>query len=385
MDASQKSGGATTTSRTRPVFFKNSELIESENTAELSVFDVCLAAERISGHSTIEGAQRIKNLWRIYPLNQEARQKLLVNGIALRSQQIDLLDENPYINGKDVSSTKVTISDIPLSVTNNDIKPLFIKRGYKPTSDVKFECARDNDGKLTRFKTGRRFLYMEIPQSPLPTILEIGGFKAKLYHKEQKEQQEKSTKRETFQCKKCLKVGHFTRECSEDSFTCYACKQPGHRRGDPRCAVFESSTRGEGINSQSGHRSEDPGRKGVSSRARQTSHERNIEQAHAIDNEHTRTRNNVYGSSHAIAVQSQGFQRKDTERSYDEGTETAYNRRQLTLDELIDYARNQNVAGESGGRRNKRRRKQSKTSDRARICDKNRISDSEEEESYNTT
>ena len=110
MDASQNSGGATTTPRIRAVFFKNSELIESENAAEISVFDVCLAAERISGHSTIEGVQRIMNLLRIYALNQEARQKLFVNGIVLYSEQMDLLDKwifsikNPYINGKYVKN-----------------------------------------------------------------------------------------------------------------------------------------------------------------------------------------------------------------------------------------------------------------------------------------
>ena len=57
------SGGATP--RILPVFFKNSDVIEGEGSTELSVYEVCFAAERISGHSSIDGTQRIKDLWRI--------------------------------------------------------------------------------------------------------------------------------------------------------------------------------------------------------------------------------------------------------------------------------------------------------------------------------
>ena len=79
--------------------------------------------------------KKIRNLWRIDPISQKARQNLLVSGIALRSQHIDLTDANPYIHGNDRQTTKVIISDIPLSVANHDIKPIFMKKGYKPVSD----------------------------------------------------------------------------------------------------------------------------------------------------------------------------------------------------------------------------------------------------------
>ena len=235
--ATQTAGGATP--RVLPVFFKNSDMIVSDGSAELSVFEVCYAAEKISGHSSIEGAQKIRNLWRIYPISQEARQNLLVSGIALRSQHIDLMDANPYIHGNDRQTTKVIISDIPLSVANHDIKPLFMKKGYKPVSDIKYECARDTEGKLTRFKTGRRFLFMEVPQTPLPNMLEIAGFRARVYHKEQKVSQEKAANRESYKCRKCLKTGHFTRECREGEFTCFDCTQPGHKRGRPPVHSFQ--------------------------------------------------------------------------------------------------------------------------------------------------
>ena len=48
------------------------------------------------------------------------------------------------------------------------------------------ERDRDDNGKLTRWKTGCRFLYMEVPVQPSTKTVMTGIFKASLYHKEQK-------------------------------------------------------------------------------------------------------------------------------------------------------------------------------------------------------
>ena len=161
------------THRTMPLFFKNND-VGSRDDDFLSILEICLAAERVSGPYTIIGAQRIRNLCRLYVNNVQTRDKLLVEGMSLRGLSVDLLANNPYIRDP----------DIPLSYSNDNIKTKFTSMGYKLTSKVIDELCRDSDGKLTRFLTGRRY-FMERPQRPCPDVIEFGLFTGKVYHKEQ--------------------------------------------------------------------------------------------------------------------------------------------------------------------------------------------------------
>ena len=48
------------------------------------------------------------------------------------------------------------------------------------------ETYRDAEGRLTRFKTERRFVYIDIPKTPLPKSMKIGpNFLGFLYYREQ--------------------------------------------------------------------------------------------------------------------------------------------------------------------------------------------------------
>lgn len=47
-----------------------------------------------------------------------------------------------------------------------------------------FEKIQNKDGNLTCFLTGRCFVYIEVPASPLERSVKVGGFTARLYHKE---------------------------------------------------------------------------------------------------------------------------------------------------------------------------------------------------------
>ena len=60
------------------------------------------------------------------------------------------------------------------------------------------EWNRDSSGKLTRWKTGRRFLCTDVPAKPVPRNLRIGFFTASLYTKE----------RRVRTCSNCLSKGH---------------------------------------------------------------------------------------------------------------------------------------------------------------------------------
>ena len=48
-----------------------------------ATIDMCRAAENTSGRGSIRGAQCLRGLWRIYPRRQEARDKLLLEGMHL--------------------------------------------------------------------------------------------------------------------------------------------------------------------------------------------------------------------------------------------------------------------------------------------------------------
>lgn len=58
---------------------------------------------------------------------------------------------------------------------------------------------RDRTGKLTKWKTGRRYMYIAVPPEPLPKTIKIGKFNAFLTHSEQYRDRV---------CRKCLRPGH---------------------------------------------------------------------------------------------------------------------------------------------------------------------------------
>ena len=53
--------------------------------------------------------------------------------------------------------------NIPLSVDNNVIDTALKKLGYEKRSTVRKELARDKNGKLTNWQTGRRFVFITVP------------------------------------------------------------------------------------------------------------------------------------------------------------------------------------------------------------------------------
>ena len=167
-----------------PMFFKNNDIITRQD-EDLTVLEVCLAAESVSGNNTIRGAQRIRNLWRIYAMSAETRDKLLVEGVTIRGLYVDILSNNPYARNPNNPTTRVTVSNVPLAVDNENIRSKFISMGYKLTSKVYHDRCRDPEGKLTRFLTGRRYFYIEKPPQPCPQTIQFGLFAGRVYHREQ--------------------------------------------------------------------------------------------------------------------------------------------------------------------------------------------------------
>ena len=77
----------------------------------------------------------------------------------------------------------------------------------------------NKDGKLTRLLTGRRFVFVNILERPLERTVKIGGFTARLYHKEQPRADPQQTT-----CSRCLERSHRVSACP-NSIRCRECRQ----------------------------------------------------------------------------------------------------------------------------------------------------------------
>lgn len=227
--------------RCEPVFLINNQLPGFE-TKMFTTSEICAAAERQTGYNSIEGAQRIGGLWRIYPRSQDNRMKLLMEGIVLRGVLVTLKSRNPFLvgtngetgdnEGSQPPTTKLIISNVPLSYSDDDILQAIKSLNVSIQSKLIPERDRDERGRLTHWKTGRRFVYISVPASPLPRALAIGPFKAALFHPEQRT----AERQQAAECRRCLQRGHKAYECTAP-VRCRQCLQDGHRAGDPLCTL----------------------------------------------------------------------------------------------------------------------------------------------------
>ena len=153
---------------------------------ETSGLQLAVACEK-SAPGGIYGTQKIKGLWRIYTWSREARDQLLIKGITFNKIHISISDANPNIVDNSVETVKLIIGNIPMSVANSEIEKVL-----KSLPDVTFksklfdESYRDEDGKLTAFKSGRRYVYIQKPSRPLPKLVQVMKWRASLYHFGQK-------------------------------------------------------------------------------------------------------------------------------------------------------------------------------------------------------
>ena len=226
---------------TEPVFLLKRDLSPATGQSDTNRYatealEICLASERVCWKEKIARTQEIRGLWRIYPLSCPARAQLLIESIKLRVRALTLFDKNPFIligqDGRETPSTKAWISDIPISCDEADIESALVRLGCVLRSSLIFERSRNKDGKLTRFLTGSHFIFIDVPSKPLERKLRVGGFTARLYHKEQPKKEKGS-----IICSRSLQTGHWVSDYQND-MACLDCRKSSHERGDPaRSAV----------------------------------------------------------------------------------------------------------------------------------------------------
>ena len=74
---------------------------------------------------------------------------------------------------------------------------------------------------------------MSVPREPLPKFIQVGPFKASVYHREQKN----ILREAAADCRNCLQKGqHKTADCF-NRVKCRQCLADGHRAGDSVCSL----------------------------------------------------------------------------------------------------------------------------------------------------
>ena len=181
----------------RPLFIRERDLNK-----DTTAMDLCRAITHTVQPTKLEGVQKIQNLWRIYLKDKQARLELTVKPLVVNGQQVQLLDQNPNVtfSGSGVAAQrkdKLTIKNLSLSVSNDEIVKFLEEKGTTLASPVRYGLIRGEEGHLTSYKSGDRFVFVDPFDPPLPKEQNIGIFKCVvLYHGK------------TLQCKSCGEFGH---------------------------------------------------------------------------------------------------------------------------------------------------------------------------------
>ena len=108
-----------------------------------------------------------------------SRARLLATGFSLKGITVLPVPLNPsrvyHKNGVEIPTTRLSVSNIYLSVSDKDVTEAIKKAGYVPLSPLSLVCARDSSGQLTSFRNGTRSFVIELPSVPLPKTAEVQG------------------------------------------------------------------------------------------------------------------------------------------------------------------------------------------------------------------
>ena len=196
---------------------------------DIDIPTICKAGEKVAGAAGIEGAYHDGGLWRVYAKTIAGRVFLLANGLTIGNRRVATEATNPFISeGSNVERprTRLTLGPMPFSISDEVLTRSLEKENIHTRSDITSEKARLKDRTWTGWKTGRRFVWIELPVSPLRKTLQVGQLKVDMYYREMRDQ--------TSKCWNCKEFGHRSVDCSLE-VRCFVCKKTGHKKGDAAC------------------------------------------------------------------------------------------------------------------------------------------------------
>ena len=163
---------------------------------DVTGYEVCREIEKVVGPGKVVGAQFLHGLCRIYLSSLDARDTLLIKGVTIRGIYISIIGQNPNIvqGAGEKPAIKVIIGNLPMSISNDLIlSSLKQVEGASIRTRIFDEKYRDESGGLSAFKTGRRFVYVNPPEKPLPRDFTVGEWRATIYHYGQKKKVQHDT------------------------------------------------------------------------------------------------------------------------------------------------------------------------------------------------
>ena len=212
------------------VFFKTKDLT---NPRAVTDFDVCKSVANVIGGENLVGCQRIGGLYRIYPKDNDNRAKLLAEKISLKGQSVHVYSDNPFragIEGPDHKVVKITVKDLPDSKANDSLKQFLEEKGLKLTSEIQYGKVRDTETKkLTDWRNGDRYVYVEAFETPLQRIATVGSSRVRIYHEGQE------APKSDIICTKCYGRDHSRSKCPKPEIWCRLCQCEGHKAGGEGC------------------------------------------------------------------------------------------------------------------------------------------------------
>ena len=205
----------------KPIFLKGRDVPEGK---PLYHDELYMAIHKHLGSAAnLKGLQRIGGLWRIYFSDRADRIALISSGLNIRGVSAPIYDTNPFVRRHDpMASIRVIIKDIPLSVHDEVIINEIEKQKHNVLSKV-LRLRLRIDGQLTNCHTGDRMLFIEPTSKPLPRVLNMSGFKARIFHDGQE--------KKPIQCSKCLAEGHHASVCINE-IVCRKCSMVGHKAAE---------------------------------------------------------------------------------------------------------------------------------------------------------